>query len=81
MSPLTKLTQKNVKFQWSEACEESFKKLKDCLTSALVLTLQSGTGGYAMYYDVSHIGLGCVLMQHGKVIAYTSQKLKKHEFN
>ena len=55
--------------------------LKDLLTSALGLTLPSGDEGYTVYCDASQMGLGCVLMQHGKVIAYTSRQLKKHEQN
>ncbi|XP_059307043.1 uncharacterized protein LOC132058603 [Lycium ferocissimum] len=80
-SPLTKLTQKTAKFQWSEACERSFQELKTRLTSAPILTLPSGSGGYVVYCDASRIGLGCVLMQNGKVIAYASRQLKKHEKN
>ena len=78
-SPLTTLTQKSKKFEWSEACEKSFQLLKDRLTSAPVLTLLEGTKGLMVYYDSSQVGLGCVLMQHWKVIAYTSRKLKVHE--
>lgn len=81
VSPLTKLTQKNVKFQWSEACEESFARLNECLTLVSILTLTFGLGGYTMYCDASRIGLGCILMQHGKVVAYASWQLKKHEQN
>ena len=44
-APLTRLTQKAVKYQWSEECERSFQKMKDCLTSAPVLVLPTGTGG------------------------------------
>ena len=80
-APLTRLTQKNVNFQWSEACENSFLELKRHLTSAPVLALPSGSGGFVVYCDASRIGLGCVLMQHGRVIAYASRKLKKHEQN
>ncbi|XP_065854728.1 uncharacterized protein [Euphorbia lathyris] len=80
-SPLTKLTQKNVKFQWSEACEKSFEELKVRLTSAPVLALPSGSGGYTVFCDASRVGLGCVLMQHGHVIAYASRQLKQHEKN
>jgi hypothetical protein len=80
-APLTKLTQKHVVFQWNELCENSFQQLKDCLTSAPVLALPSSGGGYAVYCDASRIGLGCVLMQHGKVIAYASRQLKRHEQN
>ena len=80
-SPLTRLTQKNVRFEWSAACEQSFEELKRQLTTAPVLTLPSGSGGYAVYCDASRVGLGCVLMQHGKVITYASRQLKKHEHN
>ena len=80
-APLTKLTQKNVKFIWIDRCEEHFQLLKDLLTSALVLTLPSGDEVYIVYCDASRVGLGCVLMQHGKVIAYASRQLKKHEQN
>ena len=80
-TPLTQLTRKQKKFVWDNACEQSFQKLKQCLTSAPVLTLPTDTGGYAVYCDASKIGLGCVLMQHGKVISYASRKLRKHEVN
>ena len=81
VAPLTKLTQKNVKFQWSDACEESFQKLKACLTSAPVLVLPSGSGGFSVYCDASRVRLGCVLMQNDRVIAYASRQLKRHEQN
>ena len=80
-SPLTALTQKKSKFEWSESCEKSFQLLKDKLTSAPVLTLPEGTEGFVVYCDASRVGLGCVLMQHGKVIAYVSRQLKVHEKN
>ncbi|KAJ4701711.1 Retrotransposon protein, putative, Ty3-gypsy subclass [Melia azedarach] len=79
--PLTKLTRKNVKFEWIDDCEQSFQELKKRLTSAPVLTLPSGIEGFVVYSDASRQGLGCVLMQHGKVIAYASRQLKKHELN
>ena len=80
-TPLTKLTQKNVKFVWSAACEKSFHELKELLTSAPMLTLPNETDGFVVYCDVSRIGLGRVLMQKYKVIAYASRQLKKHEQN
>ena len=80
-APLTKLTQKHVAFQWNDLCEQSFQQLKDCLSSAPVLALPSSGGGYVVYCDASRVGLGCVLMQQGKVIAYASRQLKKHEQN
>ena len=75
------MTRKEKKIVWDVACEQSFQKLKQCLTSAPVLTLSTDTGGYAIYCDASRIGLGYVLMQHGKVIAYVSKQLRKHEVN
>ncbi|KAH0716802.1 hypothetical protein KY285_012833 [Solanum tuberosum] len=62
-SPLTKLTQKKVKFQWSDDCEKCFAKLKTRLTTTHVLTLPEGSDGYVIYCDASRVGLGCVLMQ------------------
>lgn len=79
--PLTRLTQKKVEFKWTDACEESFQKLKECLISAPILALPTSGGGYVVYCDASRVGLGCVLMQHGKVIAYASRQLKRHEQN
>ena len=78
---MTKLTRKEEKFVWSEACQQSFDELKWKLTSAPVLTLPSGQDGYIVYCDASRHGLGCVLMQHENVIAYASKQLKKHEQN
>ena len=80
-TPLTKLTHKEAKFQWDEMCEKSFQDLKNKLTSTPILVLPDGTEGYAVYYDASGFGLGCVLIQHGKVIAYASRQLRPHEKN
>ncbi|XP_070036808.1 uncharacterized protein [Nicotiana tomentosiformis] len=79
--PLTILTQKKVKLQWSDACEKSFEELKKRLTSSPVLTLPEGTRGFIVYCDASGVGIWCVLMQHGKVISYASRQLKAHEKN
>ncbi|GKC68885.1 putative nucleotidyltransferase, ribonuclease H, partial [Tanacetum coccineum] len=78
---LTKLIRKGEKFVWNEERKKSFKELKKILVYSLVHTLPSGTGGYQIYSDASKKGLGCVLMQHGKVIAYASRKLKPYEVN
>ena len=80
-APLTQLTWKNVKFEWKEECEKSFQELKQRLVIASVLTIPSGTGSFVIYSDVSHKGLGCVLMQNGKVVAYASRQLKNYEKN
>ena len=73
-APLTRLTRKEEPFLWSEACQQSFDELKRRLTSAPVLTLPSGQDGFAVYCDASRQGLGCVLMQNDKVIAYASRQ-------
>ncbi|WMV58541.1 hypothetical protein MTR67_051926, partial [Solanum verrucosum] len=80
-SPLTKLLHKEVKFIWDDNCQESFETLKFLLTQAPILTLPIEGKEYVVYSDASHNGLGCVLMQEGKVISYASRKLKPHELN
>ena len=72
-APLTRLTQKGIKFEWSEVCEQSFQELKQRLVSAPILTIPTGDEGFTIYSDASKKGLGCVLMQHGKVVAYASR--------
>ncbi|KAL0415856.1 UNVERIFIED_CONTAM: Retrovirus-related Pol polyprotein from transposon [Sesamum latifolium] len=79
--PLTNLLKKNAPFNWNDKCTQSFEELKKRLTSAPVLALPSGDGGYVVYTDASRQGLGCVLMQHGKVIAYALRQLRPHEMN
>ncbi|GAB2303215.1 hypothetical protein Dimus_038375 [Dionaea muscipula] len=79
--PLTTLTRKSVKFVWTDACERSFQELKKRLTIAPILSLPTEGGGFVIFSDASLQGLGCVLMQHGKVIAYASRQLKMHERN
>nr|GFC72642.1 putative reverse transcriptase domain-containing protein [Tanacetum cinerariifolium] len=64
-----------------EEREKSFEELKQRLVSAPVLTLHSGSAGFQIYSDASKKGLGCVLMQHGKVVAYASRQLKPYEVN
>ncbi|XP_073314733.1 uncharacterized protein [Primulina huaijiensis] len=77
--PITQLTKKDARFIWSDECEKSFLTLKEKLTTAPVLALPSGSGGFVVCTDESSRGLGCVLMQHEKVIAYASRQLKTHE--
>ena len=76
---LTALTKKKAKFEWMETYAKSFQELKDRITSALVLTLPKCSENYMVYCDASRVGLGCVLMQAGKMIAYASRQLKVHE--
>ncbi|GKF62772.1 putative reverse transcriptase domain-containing protein [Tanacetum coccineum] len=78
---MTKLTQKNVKFNWEEKEEAAFQLIKQKLCSAPILALPKGSENFIVYYDASHKGLGDVLMQNEKVIAYASRQLKIHEKN
>ena len=71
-TPLTRLIKKNAKFEWTDKCERIFRELKQRLVSAPVLTIPSSSSGFVIYSNASHKGLGCVLMQHGKVVAYAS---------
>ena len=80
-APMTRLLQKNVKYEWSEKCQRSFDKLKAFLTEAPVLTQPTCGREYVIFGDVSLNGLGCVLMHEGKVVAYASRQLKPHEKN
>ncbi|GKB11515.1 putative reverse transcriptase domain-containing protein [Tanacetum coccineum] len=79
--PLTVLTQKSKTFDWGKEQENAFQTLKDKLCNAPVLALPDGPEDFVVYCDASGLGLGCVLMQRGKVIAYASRQLKIHEKN
>nr|GFA88827.1 hypothetical protein [Tanacetum cinerariifolium] len=79
--PMTKLTQKNVKFDWSERVEAAFQLLKQKLCSASILSLPKGSANFVVYCDAFRKGLGAVLMQREKVITYASRQLKIHEKN
>ncbi|GJV57991.1 putative reverse transcriptase domain-containing protein [Tanacetum coccineum] len=79
--PMTKLTQKKVAFEWGDKQEAAFQTLKHKLCSAPILALPQGAENFIVYCDASHKGLGAVLMQNEKVIAYASRQLKIHEKN
>ncbi|GJU16558.1 putative reverse transcriptase domain-containing protein [Tanacetum coccineum] len=78
---MTKLTQKKVKFEWGDKQELAFQLLKQKLCSAPILALPEGSEDFIVYCDASIKGLGAVLMQREKVIAYASRQLKIHEKN
>ena len=71
-SSLTKLLWKGVKFEWTSKCQDSFEQLKEILVEAPVLTQPTPGKEYSLYSDASKIGLGCVLIQDGKVVTYAS---------
>ncbi|GJW40305.1 putative reverse transcriptase domain-containing protein [Tanacetum coccineum] len=79
--PMTKLTQKKVKFEWGDKQEAAFQLLKQKLCSAPILALPEGSEDFIVYCDASIKGLGAVLMQSEKVISYASRQLKIHEKN
>ncbi|GJS89451.1 putative reverse transcriptase domain-containing protein [Tanacetum coccineum] len=79
--PMTKLTQKKVAFEWGDKQEAAFQTLKNNLCSAPILALPQRAENFIIYCDASHKGLGAVLMQSEKVIAYASRQLKIHEKN
>ena len=80
-APMMRLTRKEVRFDWDDRCKEAFQELKMRLTSTPILIVLNRGQGYTVYCDASRAGLGCVLMQSGKVVAYGSRQLKNHEKN
>ena len=78
---MTRLTRKEVKFDWDDRCKEAFKELKRRLTSTPILIVPDRGQGYIVYCDASRAELGCVLMQSRRVVAYGSRQLKNHEQN
>jgi hypothetical protein len=79
--PLTSLLEKENKFIWLEAYQNSFDELRKRLTTTPVLVMLDIHKSFNIYYVASKQGLGCVLMQEGHVIAYASRQLRKHEQN
>ncbi|GKC24236.1 putative reverse transcriptase domain-containing protein, partial [Tanacetum coccineum] len=77
----SKIEAKNQKYVWGVEQEKAFQTLKNNLCEAPILTLPDGVEDFVVYCDASNQGLGCVLMQRGKVIAYASRQLKTHEKN
>jgi hypothetical protein len=76
-----KLLEKNKDFDWTKECQASFEELKKRLRSAPVQILPDVNKTFDIYCDASRQGLGCLLMQEGKVVWYASRQLRKHEEN
>jgi hypothetical protein len=70
--PMTELLKKGVKYEWSQKCEDAFNALTQHLTTTPVLAQPDNTKPFAVYCDASGTGLGCILMQDNRVIAYAS---------
>jgi hypothetical protein len=79
--PMTELLKKGVKFVWSEECDKAFHTLREHLTLAPVLTQLDMSKPFEVFCDASGTGLGCVLMQENRVIAYASRALRPHDKN
>lgn len=75
------MTRKGKKYEWMEKCAKSFQELKKGLTSTPTLTLPTEDEDFVIHSDALKLGLGAVLMQKGKVIAYVFRQLKEHEKN
>jgi hypothetical protein len=76
---MIKLLEKEVKFEWRPQCKEAFLTLKKLLTTAPVLAQPDIEKPFDVYCDASGMGIGGVLMQDGRTIAYASQQLRCHE--
>jgi len=81
VSPLTQLTRKDQLFSWTNECEACFEDMKRRLTTAPILVIPDTTKTFEVYCDASYKGLGCVLMQDKRLVAYASRQLKVHEKN
>jgi hypothetical protein len=79
--PMTELLEKDKRFEWMPACKASFQELKKRLTTAPILVMPDMEKSFSIYCDASVQGLGCVIMQDGRVVAYASWQLRKHEVN
>jgi hypothetical protein len=77
--PITKLLKKGTKYVWSKECDEDFQTLKKLLTASPVLAQPDIAKPFDVYCDASGTGLGCVLMQEGRVISYSLRHLRRHE--
>ena len=76
---MARLTRKGVKFELNDLCEKAFQEWKMRLTSAPISIVPEQGQRYTVYCDASKDGLGCVLMQFGRVVAYGSRQLKNYE--
>jgi hypothetical protein len=77
--PMMELLKKGAKFEWGKKCEDAFHTLRQHLTIAPVLAQPNNNKPFDVYCDASSTGLGCVLMQDNRVIAYASRALRPHE--
>jgi hypothetical protein len=79
--PMTVLLANKVEFKRTQKCQEAFEALKEKLTTTPILVLPDVHNSFSVYCDACYTGLGCELMQEGRVVAYSSRQLKVHEKN
>jgi hypothetical protein len=77
--PLTDLTKKYMRFIWTSECQEAFEKVKHALTNAPVLAPPELGKPFEVVSDASSVGLGAVLLQDGRPVAFESRKLSPAE--
>jgi hypothetical protein len=77
--PITELLKKGTKYVWSKDSDEAFQTLKKLLTTSAVLAQPDIAKSFNVYYDASGAGLACIIMQEGRLIAYSSRHLRHHE--
>jgi len=81
VNPMTQLTCKDQPFTWTDNCEKCFEEMKIRLTTTPILAIPDTAKTFKVYCDASYQGLGCVLMQEKRPVAYASRQLKVHEKN
>jgi hypothetical protein len=79
--PLTDLTRKDMRFIWTSECQEAFEKVKHALTNAPVLAPPELGKPFEVVSDASGVGLGAILLQDGRPVAFESRKLSPAEQN
>jgi hypothetical protein len=80
-NPIIELQKKNKKFVWTKKCVEAFRRLKELLTTKPIMKVPDMDVEFLACTDASKEGLGRILMQYGRVIAYMSRKMRRHEEN
>jgi hypothetical protein len=81
LKPIIELLKKGNKYMSNKDCDEAFNTLKKLLTTSLVLAQPDIAKPFVVYYNASGTGLGCVLMQEGQLISYSSRRLRRHDKN
>jgi hypothetical protein len=76
---ITEALKKGIKYVWHEECDDAFQTLMKLLTTSPVLAQPDIAKSFDVYCDASRTRLGCILMQEGRVISYSSRQFRRHE--